>query len=90
LWIREVKPLLYDNERLFLRFLAVTGLGKSEAITSFNMIIELNAKGKLGDYYNEDFSILEHFKFGRLFLRGTKNTFISIVPKALITEVCNS
>jgi intergrase/recombinase len=90
LWIREVQPLLYDNERLFLRFLAVTGLRKSEAITSFNMIIELNAKGKLGEYYNEDFSTLEHFKFGRLFLRGTKNAFISIVPKALIIEVYNS
>jgi intergrase/recombinase len=90
LWIREVQPLLYDDERLFLRFLAVTGLRKIEAIASFNMIIELNARGKLGEYYNEDSSTLEHFKFGRLFLRGTKNAFISIVPKAMIPEIANS
>jgi hypothetical protein len=89
-WVKQVQPFLNDNEKLLLRFLAVTGLRKSEAITSFNMIIELNAKGKLGEYYNEEFSTLEHFKYGRLFLRGTKNAFISVVSKAMITEICNS
>jgi intergrase/recombinase len=33
---------------------------------------------------------LEHFKYGRLFLRGTKNAFISVVPKDMITEIANS
>jgi hypothetical protein len=89
-WIKQVQPLFHDNEKLFLRFLAVTGLRKNEALTSFNMIIELNSKGKLCEYYNEDFSTLEHFKYGKLFLRGTKNAFISIVPKAMITEITNS
>jgi hypothetical protein len=89
-WIKQVQPLFHNNEKLFLRFLAVTGLRKNEALTSFNMIIELNAKGKLGEYYNEDFSTLEHFKYGKLFLRGTKNAFISIVSKAMITEIANS
>jgi hypothetical protein len=83
-WIKQIQPFLCDNEKLLLRFLTVTGLRKNEAITSFNIIIELNAKGKLGEYYNTDFNTLEHFKYGRLFLRGTKNAFISIVPNAII------
>jgi hypothetical protein len=47
-WVKQIMPLLPDNEKLFLRFLSLTGLRKNEAITSFNMIIELSSNGKLG------------------------------------------
>jgi hypothetical protein len=33
-----------------------------------------------GEYFNEELSVLEHFKYGKLFLRGTKNAYISFVP----------
>ena len=89
-WIKQIQPILNDNERQYLRLLAITGLRKTEGINSFNLIIELNSKGKLCEYYNAELSVLEHFKYGKLFLRGTKNCYISFVPKALIDEICNS
>jgi hypothetical protein len=88
-YIRDIQPHLEANERLFVKFLAVTGLRKNEAITSFNMIIELNSKGKLCDYYNEELSVLEHFKYN-VFLRKTKNAYISFVSPQLIKEICYS
>jgi hypothetical protein len=88
-YIREIQPILQPNERLFVKFLAITGLRKNEAITSFNMIIELNREGKLCEYYNEELSVLEHFKY-KIFLRRTKNAYISFVSKELINQICNS
>jgi intergrase/recombinase len=89
-WVKQVEPLLHDNERLLLRFLATTGLRRTEGITSFNMIIELNAQGKLCEYYNQELCVLEHFKYGKVFLRGTKNCYISFVTKAMMDQICLS
>jgi len=33
--------------------------------------------------------VLEHFK-NKVFLRGTKNAYISFVSKEMITQICNS
>jgi intergrase/recombinase len=54
------------------------------------MIIKLNSEGKLSEYYNSELSVLEHFKYGKVFLRGTKNCYISFVSQQLIKEICNS
>jgi hypothetical protein len=81
-WVMQIQPLISDSEKLYLRFLAATGLRRTEAITSFNMVIDLNANGKLGEYYNSELSVLEHYKY-KVFLRGTKNTYISFAPKVL-------
>jgi hypothetical protein len=89
-YIKEIQPLLHDNEKLFLRFLAITGLRKSEGLHSFNMIIDLNSEGKLSEYYNQELQVLEHFKYGKVFLRGTKNAYISFVSKEMIDQICNS
>lgn len=48
-WVNQIQPFVSDSEKLFLRFLASTGLRRTEAITSFNMIIELSSNGKLGE-----------------------------------------
>jgi len=42
------------------------------------------------NYYNEELNCLEHFKFKELFLRRTKNAYISFVPKSLILEIATS
>jgi hypothetical protein len=46
-WVKQITSFMPDNEKLFLRFLAITGLRRNEAITSFNMVLDLNAAGKL-------------------------------------------
>ena len=53
-------------------------------------LFSLSKDGKLHEYYNEELGILEHFKHGDLFLRHTKNCYISIVPKELIQQITRS
>lgn len=88
-WYASIQPVLTPNEKLLLEYLRLSGLRKEEAINSFNKIIELSKEGKLANYLNED-GLLEHFQFRKLFLRGTKNVFISIVPKSLIDDIAKS
>jgi hypothetical protein len=78
---------LNTNEKLFLRFPSVIGFRKSRVIPSFNTIIKLNSKCKREEHYNEEFSTLDHLKYGRLFHIGTKKAFISIVSMKLIVEI---
>jgi hypothetical protein len=82
-WYNAVQSILRPNEKLWLRFNLLTGLRKEESINAFNLIIQLAKDGKLAEYYNEELGILEHFKHGNLFLRRTKNCYISIVTKDL-------
>ena len=88
-YIKDIQSILTPSERVFFKFLSITGLRKNEAIVSFNMIIKLHTEGKLGEYYNEKLSVLEHFKY-KVFLRRTKNAYISFVSKELINQICAS
>ena len=53
------------------------------------MIIDLYSEGKLSEYYNSELNVLEHYKY-KVFLRGTKNAYISFVSKELIDQICQS
>jgi len=86
----KATSVLRPNEQLFLHFLSLSGLRKIEGVTSFNKIIELNKEDKLNDYYNEEKSLLEDFKYKELFLRGTKNVYISFLPKEIILSIAES
>jgi len=88
-WVAETNRILRPNEQLLIKYVALTGLRKSEALESFNLIIALSQQNHLGDYVNPDNGIIEHFRF-KQFLRGTKNAFISIVPESLIAEITQS
>ena len=89
-WYAKATSALRPNEQLFLKFVSLAGLRKIEAIASFNKIIELNKQGKLSEYYNEEKSLLEHLKFKEQFLRGTKNVYISFLPKEVILSIAES
>jgi intergrase/recombinase len=88
-WLKEASKYLRDNEKLFLRFALVTGLRVSEALQSFNLIIKLFKEDKLNEYYDEELEVLQHFKYKDLFIRNTKNAFISFLPKSTIEEICS-
>ena len=88
-YIKDIQPHLTASERVFVKFLALSGLRMNEAVTSFNMIIRLNNEGKLGEYYNIELNVLEHFKH-KIFLHKTKNAYISFVSQQLINEICSS
>jgi intergrase/recombinase len=86
-WLKACLKVLDEDKSTFLTFLAISGLRKGEAINSFNLIIKLSQKGKLNKYYNKELQSLEHFRFGKLFLRGSKNVFFSFIPSQLIDKI---
>jgi intergrase/recombinase len=89
-WYHKAVNVLNNNERLYLKFMLLSGMRKNEGIQSFNLIISLYKENKLGEYFNEELSALEHWKYPKLFLRNTKCLYISIVPKSLVFEIANS
>ena len=89
-YYNEVTPLLRDNERLYEKFLLNSGLRVSEGIESFNLIIELSSKSKLTEYYNEELGCLMHFKYPKLFIRKTKNCYITFITKEFLAEISSS
>ena len=85
-WVRTVKREIPDFAP-FMDFTLATGLRLSEAITSYRLIVELSEQGKLGEYYNAQRCVLEHFRFRELFIRRTKKAFMSFLSNELIETV---
>jgi len=88
-WIKDVKAKIAES-KVFMDFIAATGLRYIEAINSWNLITNLEKENRLDMYYNEDREVLEHFRFEDVFIRRSKKVFISFVPKALIQKVSRS
>jgi hypothetical protein len=89
-WYNEAKPILRNNERLFLRYLLSSGLRKEEGIKPFNRIIELAKNNRLSEYYDSNLNCLMHFKYPKDFIRRTKNCFISFVPENIVMEIAST
>jgi len=89
-WYSKAIKVLRPDEQLYLRFSKITGIRKQEAINSFNRIIDLAIENRIAEYYDSELSVLMHFKYPELFLRRTKNCYISFVPKDLVNEIANS
>ena len=88
-WYNKAKTLLNNNEKLYLEFMLLSGARAMEGIKSFNLIVELGSKYNQ-DYYNEKTKFLEHFRYPKIFLRSSKNLYVSAVPKKLLDEISNS
>ena len=91
-WLEKArKQVGKPSIRLYLKFAALSGLRRSEAIESFNQIIALSQeRGGLESYYDREKGALEHYKYPEQFLRTTKNVFFSLVPEELIEEIAAS
>jgi intergrase/recombinase len=89
-WYSKALEVLSENEKLYLRFVLLSGIRKTEAINSMMLIQKLAREKKLSEYWNIELGILEHFKYGGLFLRNTKNVYISIVTEDLVQQIVNS
>jgi intergrase/recombinase len=88
-WLAKANTTLSDNEKLYLRFLVLSGLRVSEGISSFNLIIELSKNNELDEYYNEELEILGHYKY-KQFLRNSKNVYITVIPKDYVMTIAES
>ena len=89
-YYNSITPMLRENERVFAKFLLHSGLRMGEAIESYNLIIRLNSESKLSEYYDENLSCLMHFKYPKLFIRRTKNCFITFITKDFLNEIASS
>lgn len=85
-WIKRVKekyPIIND----LLEFIPVSGLRFTEAVHSYNLIMELSRKDEIEKYYSFDNQFLEHYRFKHLLIRKTKKIFISYVPKKPVSKL---
>jgi intergrase/recombinase len=89
-YYQRIQPFFRANEQLYTKFLLQSGLRVSEAIASFNLIIELSKIGKLSEYYNADWRCLMHFKYKEKFIRGTKNAYLTFITKDFLEHIANS
>jgi hypothetical protein len=87
-WYKDAVKILKPHEQLWLKYLALSGLRRTEAVLSYNKIVELGKDGR-SEYINEK-GIVEHFKYPKDFLRGTKNCYITIVPAEILDEIMES
>jgi len=88
-WAKKTDKALPMHKE-FLRFARLSGLRKSESINSFNLIISLSRKNHLSEYYTEETSCLEHFRFPEIFIRRTKSAYITFIPKEQILSITKS
>jgi hypothetical protein len=88
-WYNEALAILNGNEKLYLRFTLLSGVRAMEGINSFNLIVGMGSKYE-SEYYNSETGFLEHFRYPKLFLRNSKNCYVSCVPKSLLDEISQS
>jgi len=85
-WIGTVKAKI-PQLNVFMGFMLVSGLRLREAINSYSLIIDLAKEDRLSEYYNAERSVLEHFKFKKLFIRRSKKVFVSFIPKEVVERI---
>jgi hypothetical protein len=88
-WYQDALAVLKENPRLYLRFMLLSGVRAMEGVKAFNLIVELGPK-YTEEYYNCETRFLEHFKYPKLFLRRSKNIYVSAVPRKLLDEISMS
>ena len=80
-WFEEVKGLGWEYYFPVI-YTFLTGLRASEGFHSLSILAERGREG----YYNTEIKALEHFRFKEIFLRGSKNAFISFISERLLNE----
>jgi intergrase/recombinase len=86
-WLKQVIQKLPKEYSTVLVFDALTGLRPNEAVMSCRLITELSEKKILDRYSDKDLLMLQHFKFPELFLRRSKNAYISFITPQLLNIV---
>ena len=72
-WIKDTCNQIPKSYANILIYCALTGLRADEACKSVSRV-----KSNLNNYLNKETMVLEHFKYPNIFIRRTKQAFISI------------
>ncbi|HIE15057.1 TPA: hypothetical protein EYP70_07280 [Candidatus Bathyarchaeota archaeon] len=86
-WLLKAVKTLPKPHSTVLVFNALTGLRPTEGCLSCKLITELSSKRELNKYLDKELMMLQHFKFKDLFLRKSKNCYISFISKDLLNLV---
>jgi intergrase/recombinase len=86
-WFKDASEKLPEKYSVTLMFAAATGLRPDEACKSISLLSDLAEADKLCEYLNAQFSMLEHFRFPKLFIRGCKNCYVSFLPGEMLKLV---
>ncbi len=88
-WVSDAKERIPEL-KVFLDFMAATGLRLIEAVESYNLIIKLSKEGRLNSYYNDERQVLEHFRFREIFIRNSKKVFITFIPSEVVQRIADA
>jgi hypothetical protein len=78
-WIKEVISILASDYRNIILFNTFTGLRLDEAQKAIWLI-----KTKEREYIDKERGILKHYQFPPIFLRQTKNAYVSVLNERII------
>jgi len=87
MWLKQVIQKLPKDYSTVLMFDVLTGLRPNETAMSCNLITELSEGNKLDSYLDRELMMLQHFRFPDLFLRKSKNAYISFITPELLQLV---
>jgi len=76
---REALSILSSRKEIIM-FLALSGLRVEEALAAVKIFHEKGEK----EYLNEELGVLEHYRFPEVFMRRTKNAYITIIDDYML------
>jgi intergrase/recombinase len=82
-WLKDCERVLSYEDYFALKWLAISGLRTGEGYKS----LELVKKEGLERYLNKEILVLEHFRYPNLFMRRTKNCYLSVVDEEILDEL---
>jgi len=86
-WLHDALTRLPEKYRAVLIFNIATGLRPSEACMACQLISTLSESDRLSEYLNSELTMLEHFRYPELFLRKSKNCYVSFGPEEVLQLV---
>lgn len=78
-WIKDTCSQISKSYANILIYCTLTGLRADEACKSLSLV-----KNNRNNYLNKETMVLEHFKYPNIFLRRTKQAFISIANDSIL------
>ena len=82
-WLKTTSSQISETHRNILFYCTLTGLRPDEACQSIKIV-----KEKISNYLDKDKMILKHFEFPEIFIRRTKQAYVSI-SNDLIIKIAN-
>ena len=82
-WLKDTSSQISNTHRNILFYCTLTGLRPEEACTSIRLV-----KRNINNYFDKEKIILKHFEFPDIFIRRTKQAYVS-VANDLIIKIAN-